>query len=160
MSVFTLLVGIFCYLPRSLTTQRFIMYTAVEKISAVLKQVQRNITDNSCFLITVSSTFPLSLVCIVLSLMSSHCLPASFALRIVFLSPSQLLSSDIKLWLSCKCIQHSSIIHCSKLPRLSLLFFPLPLCGCRPISSVHIISLDSFDIVPSNLKQTLILQER
>lgn len=62
------------------------MYSSVEKISAAAKQGNRIMTDNSCFLKAASSTFPVSLVCIVLVLMSSsHCLPDSSTLS-VFLS--------------------------------------------------------------------------
>lgn len=46
------------------------------------------------------------------------------------------LSLDIKTWLLYKCIQHSNIIHCFEL-KGSLFFFPSPLCGCQPISSVR-----------------------
>lgn len=54
----------------------------------------------------------------------SHRLPLFSLHLFTFRSPFLLLSTNIKLWLLCKCIQHSNIIHCSKL-KIALCFSSL-----------------------------------
>lgn len=63
----------------------------------------------------ISSLFP-CLYCVILtsSSLSTSLLSLSLS-SFLFLSPAFLFSPDIKPWLLCKCIQHSNIIHCSKL---------------------------------------------
>lgn len=65
-----------------------------------------------------------------------------FSFFFVFLLLFFLFSADIKTWLKSKCVQHSKIIHCFNL-KASLFFFPSPLCGCKPVSSVRAPALGS-----------------
>ena len=140
--------------------QRRSVYVSVDKVSsAVSKQVHRNMTDNGCFLDAASSTFP-RLYCVTLDVLLSPSVYSPF----FFLSPSPLLSPDIKpLWRLCKCVQLSSIYSLFRASRFYLFFFPPPLCGRRPISSVRAPGFGweyyhSFGIAHPNPSQTSVLQ--
>lgn len=50
---------------------------------------------------------------------------------------SCVISRHLKPRVLYKCMQHSSIIHCSSLPDSCRFFFPPPFCGSWPISSVR-----------------------
>lgn len=73
-----------------------------------------------------------SIICITPFSVSSSCL-----LWCLTSLSSCVISRHLKSRVLYKCMQHSSIIHCSSLPDSCRFFFPPPFCGSWPISSVR-----------------------